>query len=399
MKRTPLVLAWSFTVLGVVSAVVALIVHHRLLTNPAYASFCDVNSTISCSQVYLSAYGSAFGLPVALWGLLWFTFVAVLVLIGHFGPAGFRESLPGYLFVVSTVGLAAILYLAYAAFFVLKAVCLMCLLTYVAVIGLFIVSGTATSFAMTTVPRRALRDLKAVLTNPAAVALLVAFVAGAASAVVFFPREGAALQALQPSGDSQGGQESEFERWYNGLPRMTVPVSSDGAAVLIVKFTDFQCPHCANTHFNYKPVYAKYEASHPGAVKEVTKHYPLDTSCNPHLVQPVHPGGCLFSAIAVMAEKRGTGPQMVDWLYGNQSSLNPVAARQAAATVGKVDNVDAQLPQALEAVKADIALGRLLNVRSTPTFFINGTKVEGGIQPQFMDAAIELELKKAGILK
>lgn len=399
MKRTPLVLAWSFTVLGVVSAAVALVVHHRLLTDPAYASFCDVNTTINCSDVYLSAYGSAFGVPVALWGLVWFAFVAVLLLIGLFGPPGFSENLAGYLFLVSTVGLAVILYLAYAAFFVLKAVCLMCLLTYVAVIGLFIVSGTATPFAMTTVPRRALRDLKAVFSNPAAVILIIVFAAGAASAVAFFPREGAALQALEPSANPEGNQTSEFERWYNELPRMTVPVSPDGAAVLVVKFTDFQCPSCAATHFNYKPVYAKYEASHPGAVKEVTKFYPLDSSCNPSLVQSLHPGGCLFSAIALMAEKRGTGMQMMDWLYGNQNSLNPFAAQQAAVTVGKINNLEASLPQALESVKADVALGRLLNVRATPTFFINGVKVEGGIQPQFMDAAIELELKKVGILK
>jgi protein-disulfide isomerase len=34
-------------------------------------------------------------------------------------------------------------------------------------------------------------------------------------------------------------------------------------------------------------------------------------------------------------------------------------------------------------------------VTSTPTFFINGRRIRGGIPPQYFEAAIELELKRA----
>ncbi|MFB3852977.1 MAG: vitamin K epoxide reductase family protein [Vicinamibacterales bacterium] len=398
MKRTPLVLAWAFTLLGLVAAAEALSIHHRLLTDPTYRSFCDVSTTISCSQVYLSAYGSVLGVPVALWGLLWWAFVALLLLLALLGPSGFRESLAGYLFAVSTVGLAVVLYLAYAAFFILKTVCLMCLLTYVGVIGLFIVSGIATPFAMITVPRRAIRDLRSLVTSPASIVLVLVFAAGAASALAFF-REGAPVSALQPIPDEAGNQSSEFERWYAEQPRVNVPVSNEGAAVLIVKFTDFQCPGCGQTHFSYKPILAKYESMYPGAVKQVTKHFPLDATCNPSLVQSTHPGVCTAHAIAVLAARQGRGQQMEDWLYANQQSMNPISLRQAAAQVGSVTNLEASLPQALEVVKSDVALGRLLRVRQTPTFFINGTRIEGGIQPQFLEAAIAFELKKAGVAK
>ena len=40
-------------------------VHHRLLFDPRYASFCDINSTISCSDVLLSRYSSAYGVPIS----------------------------------------------------------------------------------------------------------------------------------------------------------------------------------------------------------------------------------------------------------------------------------------------------------------------------------------------
>jgi protein-disulfide isomerase len=46
-------------------------------------------------------------------------------------------------------------------------------------------------------------------------------------------------------------------------------------------------------------------------------------------------------------------------------------------------------------VKGDVALGRQLEVKSTPTFFINGVKVEGALPPQYFDQAIAYELARA----
>jgi protein-disulfide isomerase len=34
-------------------------------------------------------------------------------------------------------------------------------------------------------------------------------------------------------------------------------------------------------------------------------------------------------------------------------------------------------------------------VTSTPTFFVNGIKIVGGLRPQFFDAAIAYELQRA----
>ena len=136
-----------FTLVGLLAASTSLYVHHRLLAEPDYTSFCDINATSSCTDAYLSRYGSLLGIPVALWGVIWFVFVGILVLWALQRPGASRtRTLAGYLFVFSTVGLAVMLYLGYAAFFILKAVCLLCLTTYVAVIGLFGVSGVSTSF-------------------------------------------------------------------------------------------------------------------------------------------------------------------------------------------------------------------------------------------------------------
>jgi len=396
-------LTWVLALVGLGASLTSLYVHYQLLANPSYTSFCDVSSTVSCTQAYLSRYGSIWGIPVALPGALWFGLILVLAFVEVAGPPTVREAVPSYVFVLSTIGLAVILYLGYAAFFVLKVVCLLCLTTYVAVIGLFIVSGLASSLPMTSVPRRIIGDLRALVARPAVLAVVILFLAGAVSALAFFPKE----DALRASAGQQGGaaqaatadQRSEFERWYTSQPRLTVPVPSDGAAVVIVKFTDIQCPTCGTTYFSDKPVISKYQAQYPGAVKYVAKDYPLQPECNPNVPRAIHLAACDAAVAVRLARQAGKGAQLEEWLYGNQASLSPASVRQAAQTVGGVPNFEAQYAKALEGVRADVALGQTLNVQKTPTFFINGVKVEGGLAPQYMDMAIAYELKRAGKIK
>ena len=89
-------------------------------------------------------------MPVAIFGVIWFAGVLLLLLAGSVGPQVLRESVPGYLFALSTAGLAVVLYLGYISIVVLKVYCVLCLTTDAAVVGLFLVSGAATSFPMTT---------------------------------------------------------------------------------------------------------------------------------------------------------------------------------------------------------------------------------------------------------
>jgi protein-disulfide isomerase len=307
-----------------------------------------------------------------------------------------RESVPGYLFLISTLALAVILYLGYASLFILKTVCIFCLITYAAVIGLFLVSGAATSFPMTTLPRRAARDVRVMVGSPLAIALALLFVAGAATTLAFFPREGvSADDPSSPPAPLSQERQSEFERYYSAQPRVTLMVPNEGAKVLIVKFNDFQCPACGQSYLMYKPILAKYAASNPGQVKMVLKDYPLNPDCNPNVHQMVHPAACDAAVAVRLAAARGKGDAMEDWFYTHQREMTPASVRQAAREVGGVTDFDAKYAATLELVKGDIALGTRLNITQTPTFFLNGVKVEGAWAPQFFDQAIGYELAHA----
>ena len=181
--------------LGLGASTAAAFVHYKLLSDVGYISPCDINATWNCSQVYESQYGTFWGVPVAVGGVIWTAAVTLLALAGvvaagrgnaergagradsrlHFRPGGSRPSrwcsISGY-----------------ASIFVLKTYCLFCLLTYVAVVGIFLVSGAAADGSMTDLPRRAMRDLRLLVSSPMALAVSALFVVGASALVALFPR-------------------------------------------------------------------------------------------------------------------------------------------------------------------------------------------------------------------
>jgi uncharacterized membrane protein/protein-disulfide isomerase len=400
MSKRAALFALLCALVGLAASAAAAYTHYHILYDPAYRSFCDVNETISCTQVYLSRFSTVRGIPVALFGATAFVAAALLAITALAGPAAVRENVPGYLFVLSTLSLAVILYLGYASFVLLKAVCLLCLTTYAAVIGLFLVSGAATSFPMTTLPRRASRDVRVFAGSPLAIIVAVLFFAGAVSTLAWFPREGAAVPG-DPSGQAAApqptpNQTSEFERYYVSQPRVPLIVPPDGAKVLVVKFNDFQCPACGQSYLQYKPIFAKYEAEHPGAVKLVLKDYPLNRDCNDAIGQSLHSAACEAAVAVRLAGAHNKTEAMEEWFYTHQPAMTPPSVRQAAHDVGQITDFDAKYQSTLSLVKGDVALGRQLGIKSTPTFFINGVKIEGALPPQYFDQAIAYELQHAG---
>lgn len=388
-----------FAVLGLLFSSAASWVHYEILKDPTYASFCDVNATFNCTDAYTSRFGAFAGVPVAVLGLVFFAGVLLLIALCARAAA---ENLSGYIFVTSTIGLAVVLYLGYASYVILHVVCLLCAGTYVAVIGLFLTSGATTRYPMTSLPMRIMNDLGLLFRSPRALMATLAFVAAAVVAVVVFPEqrvsaaasgEAAEAEQLQPAASAE--QIKQLEAYLAAQPRVPLVAPSDGAAVVIVKFNDYQCPGCGQTYRDYKPVLAKYAKDMPGKVKFITKDYPLERQCNVFIQQDLHSGACEAAVAVRLAREKGKGEAMEDWLYSNQPAMNPETVKKAAETVGGVSakDFDARLNATLELVKADVAQGSQLKITGTPTFFLNGMRLPG-LRGEFFDAAIAWELRR-----
>jgi uncharacterized membrane protein/protein-disulfide isomerase len=397
MSRRSAVILLVACLVGLASSVAASVVHYRLLADPLYKSVCDINATWSCTQVYESRYGAFLGVPIALGGVLFFAAATLLAWRAARRDDTARR-MAGYLFAATVPALSIVLYLGYASFFVLKTYCIFCLVTYLAVIAVFLITGAAADGTMTQLPKQLAADLRTLTSSPAALGLVLAFVAGAVGLVAYFPKqvdaEAAAARAdAAPARSLDAEEQNNFEQWYTSLPRVPLTIPTDGAKVLIVKFNDYQCPPCRATYEQYKPIIAKYMAQQPGKVKYLTLDYPLEVECNANVPGSMHASACEAAVAVRLAKAKGRGQAMEEWIFANQPNLTPDLVKEGVRSVAQVTDFDAQYPKVLELVKADIALGRTLNVKGTPTFFINGAQVPI-IKPEFFDAAIAYELKK-----
>ena len=393
-----------FALLGLGASSAATYVHYNLIRNPDYSSFCDINATVSCKAAYLSQYGSLGGVPVAVGGIIFFGWV-LLMLWGATGKSRIKDSAPAYVFAGSTLALAVVLYLAYASFFVLKEVCPLCVATYVAVIGIFIVSGGASSVPMSSLPKRALADMRVLIATPLALIIALLFVAGTAMGVTIFPREAAtvgaagtaAAAAAAPAAPLDAKQQAELEQWWAMQPvSPNFPYTNDGAKVLIVEFADFQCPHCRQMYLAYKPILDRVMAQSPKDFKFVFKTWPISSKCNPTIPGINFQATCEASAAYQMAKKNGSDEKMKDWFFVNQEQISVATVKRIAEEMAGVKDFDAEYQKVVGQVRTDASIGSSLGVNSTPSFFVNGRRIPGGgMPPQYFEALLDLELKKA----
>src|SRR4249920_2175038 len=79
----PLITALALVALA--ASITALYVHYRIIKDPTYTSFCDINETVSCEAVLESAYARVRGVPVAAGGAIWATLVLLIATLGWRG--------------------------------------------------------------------------------------------------------------------------------------------------------------------------------------------------------------------------------------------------------------------------------------------------------------------------
>ena len=387
----------AFALLGLGASTVSSYVHYKLLTDPSYVSFCDVGGKVSCTQAYLSQYGSFLGVPVAVGGVIFFAVAAVLAGLAGGVNSRARENAAGYIFVWSTIGLAFALYLAWASYVVLGVFCILCAITYASVVALFVISGGATTFPMTSLPGRAARDIRTLVSSPVALVMLLVIGGGSAALIASFPNESSAAAAQEDAfahyQPLTAEQRKQIEDWWAVQPVTELPIPpSEGTKVLIVKFSDFQCPACRQAFESLKPVLAKYQGQ---GVEFVKKHYPLEPECNPNVPGMNHFGSCEAAAAYEMAKGTPYLAKLDEWLFDHQQTLSRDVVRKAAEEQAGIKDFDARYEATLQTVRTDASLGKLLNVRSTPTIYINGRLIPCCPPPAYYDAFIDIELKKA----
>jgi protein-disulfide isomerase len=158
----------------------------------------------------------------------------------------------------------------------------------------------------------------------------------------------------------------------------------ENAPVVIVVFSDFECPYCNTVGTLFEEALTKY----PKEVKVVFKQFPL----------ALHKQAQPAALASLAAHRQGKFWQYHDLLFENQKSLSEAKYIELAKKIGldlEKFTKDYKAPATQQALQRDLADAQLAGVRGTPAIFVNGrTLKERNIKE--MERMIAQELSKAG---
>lgn len=159
------------------------------------------------------------------------------------------------------------------------------------------------------------------------------------------------------------------------------------AEVVIVEFGDFECPHCQRLWDSMN----EYLATTDRTVQVRFANFPLHSKCNPG-INDLHPHACDAAVAGVCAEQQGKFWEMGQLMFDNQKALEPGEIREYASEAGldlaAYDSCIAS-PDTMTQIRFDIGLGIKLDIKSTPTFYVNGYPVAGAFPAPILAEVIE----------
>jgi len=172
------------------------------------------------------------------------------------------------------------------------------------------------------------------------------------------------------------------------LDLKAAPVTgASNATVTIVEFADFECPVCRQLHEVLRGLLPNYPQ-----VRLAFKDFPLE-QLHPWARTAALAGRCAYQQDPKAFWK------MYDYLYDKQDVISAANAWDKSVDYAgqaglKTDEFKACMTsqEAAAAVDASVANGKLLEVNSTPTLFVNGRRVVGADARQ-LEQVIQYELQ------
>lgn len=164
-------------------------------------------------------------------------------------------------------------------------------------------------------------------------------------------------------------------------------IGSESAKVKLVEFSDFQCPACLAA----EPFVKRIRENYPADVQFIYRHFPLTQ----------HKHSKQAAIFAQAAQNQGKFWQLHDKLFETQDQWSPLpnATPYFMGLAQSLGLDETKLKQDMESsevakkIEDDINDGFGVGVNSTPTFLLNGRKLELGSFGD-LEKLINEEIKK-----
>jgi uncharacterized membrane protein len=340
---------------------------------------CDINKSVSCSTVYLSDYAFIFNLPISLFALIFFWFVLSFLIINRIK----ETPLISYqlLSIINTVGLISCIYFLYVLIFILKNICVACLLIDSCVFLNFILLFS---------------NFKTTLYTPdfSFPQLFTGNRLFLLSFVIIFAC-GVALYKIYLS-ILNGKNKVLLEEFYVQQPVKDIPCNNSivwgnkNGKVKIRIFNDFLCGYCKLASERYRQMFDEDTTVYIEFIC-----YPL----NYRIISKIDPPGIdLFLSRAMLAASREKEFWDFHDLVINQSDdldsakIFAVAEKSLSNFVGFKENFITNNYTAL--LEENISCARQYKVSGTPTIFINGREFQQWTNINLLKMIISKEINK-----
>lgn len=148
-------------------------------------------------------------------------------------------------------------------------------------------------------------------------------------------------------------------------------IGDPAAPVVVVEYSDFQCPFCVRFAQDMLPrLLATYVQS--GKVLWAYRHYPVEFT---------HRQAFRLAEAATCAERQGRFWQFHDRLFANPGDLDESSILRLGESIGLDRDVFVTCLDygATVAVRKDIVIGNTLGVEKTPAFFVGARTQDGRV--------------------
>lgn len=201
--------------------------------------------------------------------------------------------------------------------------------------------------------------------------------------------DGRAESTGEPASGSASGSAADTQRV--NISDLGVNTGQPGAPIQVVEFSDFGCPHCREFHLH---TYPSLREEYVETGKVIWKYVPFVLGSFPNSLAATRASYCALEQDAFAA--------MRDRLFQNQREwMTTRDPTDLFVGYARSLELDAQrLRSCLEEGRAEqriqetLSVGREVGIQGTPTFFIEGQKLEGNRPVEFFRRVFDRMLEE-----
>lgn len=347
------------------------------ILNVKEASFCHINDLIDCDGVSQTKYAQFLGIPLCLWGLLFYLFILFMVLIDdiktipQLGFLKVFKNPSSYIYSLSFVSVVVSVTLAIIQIVDIQKICYLCWLTYFVDFVLLLVNKTWGKGLFYDIKVSIDDFIEAIKVKRYAVAFFSIMLLGIAVLVYT-----TTSMVLAPQVKSQIAFDKLKELKSSDFPVYGNDLGDKDAKVVAIQFSDFQCPYCSM----YNTVlYKVMKSGKISGVKLLHKNFPLDQTCNKYLTSTMHKQACMLAKYAIAAEKQGKHWDLVTILFDEKPTTETQIKEMAINLDIDVEQLqkDAHSAEVRKQLEEEIDEAVRSGISGTPALVINGKPYNG----------------------